>query len=306
MGVSVAAGRPDYAGNFIPELWSSTMVIKYYEANLLEKICNTTWQGEIKKTGDTVHIRQIPDVVIKDGSKGGVLAYEVLNEPLISLTIDQYKYWGFTVDDVDAYQSDLDLMDKWGVAASNNLKEAVNEDVLQYIPTEASAYNQGNSAGYRSSRYKLGATGSPIPITTDNAVRKVTELVATLKELNIPTEGLNAVIPPWYGNILVNSDLKNAMLTGDSVSPIRNGMIGKINGVTIYESNQLLTATDTVECYYAILCHESAVTFASQIVDTERLRDKDIWGDFIRGRNVYGRKVVKPEGVAVLYCKPGE
>ena len=45
--------------------------------------------------------------------------------------------------------------------------------------------------------------------------------------------------------------------------------------------------------------HKSAITFASQFTKTETVRNPSDFGDFVRGVNVYGRKVVKDSALAV-------
>ena len=46
--------------------------------------------------------------------------------------------------------------------------------------------------------------------------------------------------------------------------------------------------------------HKSAWTFASQINKVESIANHADFGQLIRGLVVYGRKVVKPEGMTVL------
>jgi hypothetical protein len=48
---------------------------------------------------------------------------------------------------------------------------------------------------------------------------------------------------------------------------------------------------------------KDAISFASQVNKTEQVRNPSDFGDFIRGLNVYGRKVVKPEALAIGVVK---
>ena len=52
MGYPVAGGRPDYSGNFIPEIWSGKLIENFYDATVLSAIANTDYEGEIKAHGD--------------------------------------------------------------------------------------------------------------------------------------------------------------------------------------------------------------------------------------------------------------
>lgn len=38
MAVEAAAGTPQYSGNFIPEIWSAKLLIKFYSATVLAAI----------------------------------------------------------------------------------------------------------------------------------------------------------------------------------------------------------------------------------------------------------------------------
>ena len=45
MPVGAAAGTPQYSGVFIPEVWSGTMLVKFYAACVLADISNTDYAG---------------------------------------------------------------------------------------------------------------------------------------------------------------------------------------------------------------------------------------------------------------------
>jgi hypothetical protein len=51
--------------------------------------------------------------------------------------------------------------------------------------------------------------------------------------------------------------------------------------------------------------HKDAISFAAQINKTEQVRNPSDFGDYVRGLNVYGRKVVKPEALVDLYVAQG-
>jgi hypothetical protein len=57
MSFPVSGGRPNYSGNFIPEIWSGKLIENFYDATVLAAISNTDYEGEIKSMGDTVNIR---------------------------------------------------------------------------------------------------------------------------------------------------------------------------------------------------------------------------------------------------------
>ena len=45
MAFPTQAGQPTYSGVFIPEIWSSKLVEKYYDQTVLAQISNTDYEG---------------------------------------------------------------------------------------------------------------------------------------------------------------------------------------------------------------------------------------------------------------------
>ena len=43
--------------------------------------------------------------------------------------------------------------------------------------------------------------------------------------------------------------------------------------------------------------HDSAIATAQQISKTETYRDPDSFADIVRGMNLYGRKILRPEAI---------
>ena len=111
-----------YAANFIPELWSGKLQVKFYKSTVLGEITNNDWEGEIKDQGDKVNIRTIPTITISDYTKGMSLASQVPVSTPITLTIDYGKYFNVVVDDVDATQADVKLMDMFTNDAAMQMK----------------------------------------------------------------------------------------------------------------------------------------------------------------------------------------
>jgi hypothetical protein len=302
------SGHPDYSSSgttnrFIPEIWSGKLQVKFYDAVVTAAITNTDYQGEIANQGDKVIIRTIPTITIKSYKAGTSLVYDRPESPPIELDIDQGYYWALTVDDVMAHQSDLGLMNIWSTDASEQLKLTMDTNMLTYMTSNVHASNTGATAGALSSSFNIGVSGTPIGLTKANILDYIIDCGTVLDEQNIPETGRWFVIPPWAAGMIKKSDLKDASLSGDGTSIMRNGRLGMIDRFTLYNSNRLVSATDGAVTAYSILFgHKLATTFASQITKTEALRAETTFGDLVRGLNVFGRKAVKPEGMGKLYC----
>jgi hypothetical protein len=105
----------------------------------------------------------------------------------------------------------------------------------------------------------------------------------------------------WAVAQLKFSDLRQAYITGDSVSPLRNGRVGMIDRFTIYSSNLLPAgvAGGLAAGEYAIYAgHAHGLTFASQVSKVETLRSELTFGTILRGLQVYGYQVVDNKAIA--------
>jgi hypothetical protein len=315
----ISGAYPQYAGSgskFIPEIWSGKLQVKFYKSTVLAEITNNDWEGEIKGSGDKVNIRSIPTITIRDYTKGLNLTNEVPESTPIELTIDKGKYFSVVCDDVDEVQADVRLMDMFTNDAAEQMKIAIDSNVLQTVYADAAAANKGTTAGAISGDINLGTANAALALTKDGAssTKAVLDLILdmgqVLDEQNVPEAGRWMVITPWIASLIKKSDL-----TGDDTSPLRNGMIGQIDRFTLFVSNSLKTVADNAGTTgsgsddftgtYVMAGTKDAISFASQITNVETLRAQSTFGNIVRGLNVYGFKVVKPEALVAAYVKRG-
>lgn len=298
---------PDFSsggagGKFIPEVWSGKLQVKFYASTVLGEISNNDWEGEIKDQGDKVYIRSIPTVTVRNYQKGQSLTNEVPTSTPLELLIDKGKYFSVVLDDVDAIQADIKQMDLFSQDAAEQVKIATDTDVLAGIAGAASADNRGDTAGLITNAINLGTSGAPISVTKTNILDLIVDSGLVLDEQNVPESGRWMIIPAWAAAHLKKSDLKDASITGDGASVLRNGRIGQIDRFTLYVSNLLPNASGTFTMYAGT---RDALTFASQITKVETLRAQSTFGDIMRGLNVYGYKVVKPEALVEIKATRG-
>ena len=305
MSFPVAAGNvvsPAYSGTFIPEIWSGKLIEKFYLSTVLSAISNTNYEGEIKGQGDKVKIRTRPTLTINDYQAGQTLVNQRPTSDNVELLIDKGKYWSAIADDVLTIQADIDQMNIWSADASEQMKIAVDREVLGSIVPSFHASNRGTTAGKISANINLGVAGTPLALTKVNVIDLLVDLNEVLSQQNIPETGRFVVLPFWATSLLKKSDLKDASLTGDGVSVMRNGRLGMIDGLTLYNSNNLAHVTDSgFSCANIIAGHTNGLTFASQLVKTETLRAESTFGDIMRGLQVYGYKVIDSTALASAY-----
>ena len=323
---------------FVPQIYSAKLQDKFYASSIVPAISNHDWEGEIQSYGDKVIIRKVPTISINDygvtssgnnkplnGTGGTGIVYETLTSggDNLELLIDKSKYYAFRVDYIDDYQSDLDLIDVVTQDASMNMAIQIDKEILKSVTgsgasaaaeyTAAYANLQGlhpttikNNAGVNEVVTSFVADASGVGINLDGATKALETILQAgqvLDEANVPRDGKRfVIINPKVARTLKLSDLKQAQLTGDATSPLRNGLIGELDGMKIYVSNNLVNATASTAAAPTRLLvgHECAMTFASQFVKHEMMPLQDTFGYGVRGLKVYGHRVVKHDALVVI------
>lgn len=301
-------GNAFQSNGFIPEIWSGKLVEKFYSSTVLAAISNTDYEGEIRNQGDRVRIRTKPTITIRDYRADGQLALDRPEGSDVELYIGTGKYFNTILDDVMEVQSDLNALSMWSDDAAQQLKIQVDTDVLGSILGSMNVKNRGATAGRITSSINLGATTTPLATVSRNPASGQVEildvilrLAQALDEQNIPEEGRWIILPVWAVAQLKFSDLRQAYITGDSVSPLRNGRVGMIDRFTVYSSNLLPagTAGGLAAGEFVIYAgHAHGLTFASQISKVETLRSELTFGTILRGLQVYGYQVIDGTALA--------
>jgi len=271
--------------NFISEVWSQKLTALLDKSGVMMQCVNRNYEGEIKNSGDTVHIRTFGDVTVKDYS--GSITYDELTSPTDTLLIDQKKYFAFKVDDISKAQANIDIMSGYLERAKIAIDLAKDSFLLgKHVDVPAANI--------------VGSDATPIALTKDNIYTNFVALAKALKKADATAKGQT----PW---IVINPDIEALLIqapefiqanaTGDKT--LKEGSIGKIAGLEVLVCTNF---TATAGKYYALAGTNDAVTFASQVVEIESLRLHDSFDTAVRGLYVYGAKTVLPEALAKLVC----
>jgi hypothetical protein len=303
--------NPAYSRTFIPQLWSGKLNVKFYLTTVFGEIANTSYEGEIKAMGDSIIINNIPTMQINDYVIGQNLNYQVPTPNTVELAIDKAKYFGVNVSDVLEYQAKPNLMSMFTDDATKQMAITIDRTVLLDEFNNGAAANKGTTAGVISGAINLGSDAVPVDLSTSptKILDTILGMASVLDEQNVPDTDRWIVIDPATRLRLMQSPLQQAYLTGDDKSILRNGKLGMIDRFTIYLSNQLPKAAaglnpdgspnaGAVQRRVLLAGHTSALSFASQITKTESLQNPNDFGQLVRGLNVYGKKMIKPEAWA--------
>ncbi len=310
------SANPNYqTAGFIPEIWSGKLIEKFYAATVLAAISNTDYEGEIKAHGDRVKIRTKPTMLINTYDVNGDLSLDRPVGGMVELYIDQGKYFAAILDDVIEKQADIEQMGMWADDASEQMKIAVDTDVLQFCLGLADAANRGIAAGKIVGNLNLGVTGAPLLTVGRNPGLGQVEIVDVLLRLgqcldeqNIPETGRWVILPTWAATQIKRSELREVFVSGDSVSILRNGRLGGIDRFTIYVSNLLpngVVAGLAAGEFAVFAGHPHALTFASQMTKVQHVDSERTFGKILRGLQVYGRQMLDGKAFAQAIIASG-
>ena len=150
-----------------------------------------------------------------------------------------------------------------------------------------------------------GATALPTAYVSPAML--VARMARLLDAQNVPTQGRWIVVDPVMMEVLRDEDsrLLNADFGGNG---LQNGLVlNNFHGFRVHVSNNLpsvgtgasTTGTAAQSTNYGVIVagHDSSVATAEQINKTETYRDPDSFADIVRGMHLYGRKILRPEGL---------
>lgn len=163
------------------------------------------------------------------------------------------------------------------------------------------------SGGSSSESVSVGVSGT-YDVTPLQIVNRFNRL---FDEQNVPKDGRWIVIDPVFVEKLMD---ENSKFINNDYNPgadqLTNGQLieSKIRGFKVYQSNNMPVVgdgpgnvdTDGNSSHYGVILagHMSAAATAQQLEKTEHYRDPYSFGDIVRGMHLYGRKILKPQGLA--------
>lgn len=262
--------------NFIPQIWSAGVTKAFQLAQVIIPTVNREYEGDAAK-GNTVNITgAVTPTIVDYADNGRTITAEDIADGTVQLLIDNEKAFAFKVDDIDKTQA-AGSFDTWTQAAGMALAEEAEAAVLAKMVAGAGVNAQAST---------------PVAVdTADEALAALRAIRTALTKNKVPASGRFVAVNPAFADLII-AKLSDVAAAG-SEGELRNGVIGRIYGLTVIETPMFAEVTKPVAVGY----HTIAVAFVAQIAETEALRDPSAFKDIIRGLNVYGVKVVRPEAV---------
>ena len=136
---------------------------------------------------------------------------------------------------------------------------------------------------------KTVAVGTPA-----DAYLAVVEAGRKLDVQNVPDEGRWLVVSPdFYALLLQDSRFIEGTEAGHNT--LLNGVVGQVRGFTVVKSNNVPSKKSSPDTQSILAGTNAAVTFAQQVNKVEAMRMQTDFADMVRGLDLYGAKVIRPE-----------
>ncbi len=274
--------------NFIPELWAAKILRNLHNMHVFAQpnVINRNYEGEIKAQGDTVRITSIGAITVSDYTKNTNMATpQTLQDAQQTLVIEKAKSFAFSVDDVDRVQGNPAAFDEAAYEAAYAMSDVQD----QYL---ANLYAYAGSF--------LGTDGSPKTLSAASDLYPIiTQAKVKLGELKVPDDGNRWLIVPEWGEGVMAQDNRFVMNYNPAIyGTLLNGQVTKIAGFNVLRSNNI--TNDGSGNYRFMAGHPMAITLADQVAQVEGFRSQLFFGDVLRGLQLYGAKVVRPQALVTI------
>ena len=149
-------------------------------------------------------------------------------------------------------------------------------------------------------------------VSTDSVtpMQIINRMGRLLNQQQVDTQDRWLVIDPIFMEQL--SDENSKLMSADYAdASVKNGLVlNNLQGFRVYVSSNLpevdsgsggadrkVSTAQTTDFGVSVAGHGSAIATAEQISKTETYRDPDSFADIVRGMHLYGRKILRPEGI---------
>ncbi len=260
-------------------VWSNFIQRELGKFTVFEEFCHREYEGEVKK-GSKVQITGIPTPTIADYDDELGITVEKMKDFNQFLDIDHYKAFSFMIGKINEAQSVPGLMSAYLMSAKDALAQSRDTAIAKTI-------------------------GDGTKLTTSSVISTASEALSVVNQAfeNLWDNGVHITTPtelvftPWFYNLfkeyVVQSDTDNSKL-------IASGILGHYNGAKVKISNNIYnTGTYDNMC----LRTKQGIAFVGQINDLKTFVPEKHFGEAMKGLDVFGTKVVRPEQVICMQVK---
>jgi hypothetical protein len=250
-------------------------------------LANSTFSGEINQKNDTVKLIQLGDIDIGDYVDGTDITNQSLTDAQLELIADQDKYFSYTLDTLEYNNAKSGILNE----AARKAAYAANSNVDTFF-----------AAKYAQAGLVNNTNASPVDLTSLNVEDEFLEMAEKFADAGVPRETRKvAIIPPW-----VSTKLELAGITSKTNNDeiYARGYVATALGWDFVESNNVSKNSSSWD-KTRIMCvvPGQSLGYASAVTDLETTSvEKQIGKTLVKGRFVYGGRVVRPDMTGVIYA----
>jgi uncharacterized protein (DUF1684 family) len=290
-------------GSWSPVIYSKKAIDYFRIASVVNEVTNTDYAGELKGMGDTVKIMKAPRATVRTLERGTRIDFQDVSDEDLSLVVDKANYFAFKVDDIETLLSHIGWEGLMRESGTYELANKFDNEVLTYMQANATTNSAlGSDGSPKTIGYGAGNDFTPLDL--------LGRMARLMDENDVPADSRYAVVSPAFVEQLGREDGKliEVQVTGDAESIVRQRKLATsrpIHGFTLFKTNNSPTSTNSSNVT-VVAGHKSAVATASVITEVEKQRGIDFFGDAIKGMNLYGRKVLRPEALFTAFISIGD
>ncbi len=222
----------------------------FVKSNLVLAPLIKHYDADVKSAGQTVEIPNVSAISANLKAQNTVVTLNYNTETKTTLTINRHYESSFIVEDIVKVQSAYDLRADYTQAAAYAIAEKIDSDLATTMTTTWKAASQA-----------YGAYGTAL---NDNLILTVNRY---LSENKAPRSDRSLVVHPKGEAELLAIDKYvryDALGVGGDQNSIRNGQIGRIYGVDVFMSQNLVVLDTATDEYNHLFFHKEAWAIAIQ------------------------------------------
>ncbi len=268
------------------KLISAEIIKKAFDEAVLVKHCTNQYEGEIKGRGDSIKIIGAGNIAVNTVSAATEPTFgdpSAITETAQTLIVNQVSTLQFMVSDLDQSRGAKKALEEYKTQAGLELADAHDKFVGGFA----------NTGGVE----KINGTGT-VNITKDNALEFCNMAKTKLWQNGVKqnTKLFLEVTPKYWEYMYQNI---NAIDTNNHES-IKNGAVGRYNGMDIFVTNNILNAGGNDYC---MVRTGRAVAFVNPLIKLEPKRANNMMADEVRGMSFYDGKVVRNKEIVSIVGK---
>lgn len=238
------------ASVFRPNVWSKE-VLMFVKSNLVLLPLVKHYDADVQSSGQTLEIPNVSAISANLKAQNTVVTLNYNTETKTTITLNKHYESSFIVEDLVKVQSAYDLRSDYTSAAAYAISEKIDSDLATAMTT-----------AWKTASQTTGVYGTAIADANILAVNRY------LSENKAPRTDRSLVVHPKGEAELLNIDKYvryDALGVGGKDNSIVNGKIGRVYGVDVYMSQNLVYLDTATDEYNHLFFHKEAWAIAMQM-----------------------------------------